>query len=177
MTTENIETSLVEGLELFNKELITSIKKAKALTSLVAEHINYESDRNKTLELYMGIADARSAISKIEKDLTQVKSHLSNVILQKLNDEQLSNFTYSGKKFYGSTTTRYNMGDRTIVENYILSTGPEALNLLGNTLNSEYITNFIESNKTVNPETGEELITLPPGINTYTTTTLNMRKS
>ena len=118
-----------------------------------------------------------------EKQLNKVKELIQNVVLGMLASEELDNFSHNGKMFYPSSTTRFNVADRTALEQWVLQQlqeDPSMLSMFGNTLNAELIRAHQEKGVTehVDKETGE--ITKidgppPPGVGLHTTTTLNMR--
>lgn len=169
----------VDGCTLLDTEVGKNMVKASTLAKLTTAIIctKVPPDRNKVLYAFTLVKSMRSSLARIEKSLKEVQGLIENVILGMLKAEKLDNYSHDGKLFYPSNKTYYNVSDRTKVEEYIMSLGPEGLQLLGNTLNSDFIKAFIEKNSTVDEETGEIVEALPPqGVGTFTKTTLNMRK-
>lgn len=162
-------------------------------------------ERNKTLEAFMIMTSLRTTVSAIEKKcLSPVKTSIQNVILGLLGSEELDNYTYSGKLFYPSNTPRFSVGDREVLEQHLVNkvkqnvplfADPaydklfdeqlsglikECMSMFGNTLNSEMIKGHQEQHAVTvkDPKTGEDVVQQgppPPGVNVFTTQTLNMR--
>lgn len=164
-------STYIEGLELLKKEAEVMMNKASGLSALTEKILPScnTSDRNDILKAYTIIDSVKKALSRIEKSFNETKKFQQNIILGMLEEEKLDNYSHEGKLFYPSSTTRFNVQDRSKLEEFILNSGPSGLQIMGNSLNSDYIKNYIETH----PAPVEQQ--LPAGVGTYTSTSLNMR--
>jgi len=167
----------LEGIELLDKELNASQIKCQALLKLTETFIctNPPPNRNKVLYAFKIIKSCQATVNRIkEKQLSKVKDMQQNVILSMLKSEELDNFSHDGKLFYASETTRFNVSDRSEVNDFVASvirgqlqnpeissqvaTNPagveeyligllkDSMSMFGNTLNADLIRDYQEKN-------------------------------
>ena len=103
---------------------------------------------------------ATAAADEIKKDKTTLENHL----LAQMRAQELENFKHDGTLFTASVTRRFSMADRVLAEQFIREN--DAIEMLGNTLSSEFVKNYLD-------EHGQ----LPPGVQTYNQETLSVRKA
>lgn len=167
----------LEGVKLLDAELAKIMVKAQTLCKLTNAIICTKEppDRNKVLQSYKYIMGIRAKIANITKSFDEVKSLEANVILLMLSNEKLDNFSHEGKLFFPSTKTYFSVGDRKELEDFVISQGKSGFSIFANGLSSEFITNYMDDHGTEDSNGKSVQSVPPPGITSFSKTTLNMR--
>jgi len=145
-------------------ELGTWEGKADALVILSSKmaEVRDEIDRNDLLDIRQKINDIKAQHERCNKLVKSCINWVDDAILIRLKDEELDNYSRNGKLFYPSTQQYTSMADRTAVNQFAMDS--KDLDIFSNSLNKEFVMNYLDAH-------GE----LPPGVNTYQKTRLNVR--